>query len=194
MKPLMPLFAASMLTLLPACNIGSGLPFSGQSPSNNYQPIIDGAKWEYDVLANGTKSATMVITTTLVSTEGGTTKGSQRIVTKNLTTNQETVSTSTLTRTSDSCQDADSKGNIATLLKYPLEVGSSWGSSGMTLSVKSKEDVSVPAGSYKSALRIEATQSGSTVTKWVDKDTGMIKVVMGDSSNEITMELTKFSK
>ena len=61
------------------------------------------------------------------------------------------------------------------------------------------EDVTVPAGTYKRAVKIVATtKDGAKVTTWIDGKVGVVKsrseVKIGGGTATSTMELTSYSK
>lgn len=70
---------------------------------------------------------------------------------------------------------------------------------GVKIASGGNEDVTVPAGTYKHALKIvSTTRDGAKVLTWVDKKVGVVKtyteVKMGGGMSTSTMELTSYSR
>jgi hypothetical protein len=61
-----------------------------------------------------------------------------------------------------------------------------------------EEDVTVPAGTYKGAVRVtsqdlEADGLRPTITTWYAEKVGMVKQVIAEGGQTITIELEKFT-
>lgn len=169
----------------------------GGPSGDDYYPLIEGAKWEYSVLANTQKVGTMVVTSSLVSAKDGITTADLRGETSLKSTDgntQESVQTFKVKKMADEIQYTDSKGTTKIEMKLPLTQGLSWVTDGTTYEVKGQEDISVPAGSYRGAWKVVGTQGNTTATNYYANQVGTIKQIVSTVDGTITVELTKFTK
>ncbi|MNY24527.1 hypothetical protein D3C86_1582480 [compost metagenome] len=186
-------------TLIAGCQNIPGLAglFGGEE---DYFPLIEGAKWEYDISIDGMKFGTRTVVASQVTTDEEITTAqiSQTDTLKSPSDpTQELSGTTTQThkKLPDEVQYTTSSGEKKTELKLPFEEGLSFKADGETFFVKTQEDVSTPAGTYKAAWKLVATKNGNTTTKYYANHVGLVKSIRKSSDSiDSVLELTKFTK
>jgi hypothetical protein len=202
-----------LLLLLPAL---AGLFFAGCDlfAGDDYYPLTVGNVWNYTGAL--TQTSTLASTDTVMTWQWrlevtGTDTLNSGIAVFEVETQTETHMSApydtTFSDTSvvywqqtDTCvysytDKADTTGSV--IVRLPLEVGKSWTTGSMTTTVAAQENVTVEAGTYKKAWRLDLTDSTSTTYSahaWYGNGVGTVKQEQTSSysgfTNHLVMELT----
>jgi hypothetical protein len=194
-----------LLLLLPAL---AGLFFAGCDlfAGDDYYPLTVGNVWNYTGFV--TQTTTLASTDTVMtwssrteiagtdSLNNGTSVFEVVGVTEtHMSAPYDTTFTDTTTtywQQTDACiyfyfDKADTVGGI--MVKLPFETGTTWTSGTSTLTVAAQEDVTVEAGTYKKAWRIDMTSSanpGYTCKSWYGNRAGQVKQEATSTSSGVT--------
>lgn len=178
---------------------------SCKSKSSDIYPMSVGSVWNYDLLvtasttaavetlATGTMVNTAVEKATLPSGDGVKFKADLSVTSKTPDTTWTLTTYSYAREAGDwilSYSDlSDSTGD--TVMMTTLAVGKKWHQGDGTAEVMVQEDVTVKAGTYKSAWKVKLTNSGVDEFYWYAKGTGLVKMEGPQDDATMTFELTK---
>ena len=159
---------AAAVPLLVSC--GKDEDPAGPTPEAFTYPHANGSEWIYSF--EGSDTIKYVISGTFQHPAAGNTQ--QLISYVNVTDGWERYDTQYLKVTENDMRIyLDSKSSdYYMLLKFPLKVGNQWNAGkGYTANVSSKENTSVPAGSFN-CYKIDYTSSGDSMTFWWPSNVG----------------------
>jgi hypothetical protein len=183
-------------------------PFSGaQAPEGkqklpNYYPLSPGNKWTYHVDAGNGKK--VEVSNQIAKTETIDGKPMARLETL---VNGNVVATEHLTSSTEGIFRCRFNGVEVSppvcILKYPIKEEAMWETDakigGQQVKIKSTsgkfEDVTTPAGKYKTAPVVTETDVNGTTIKaklWFAPDVGIVKQDTEIGENKVNLELLKF--
>jgi len=172
--------------------------------TKDFFPIAVGNRWVYSgytkVDTTTTLTSTKIVLVTAKNGNFYTVMDSTTTHNVLLDTNTTTVTTAYIKETDDAILSyADTTAAADTMLKLPLEANKTWIANTLTWKVKEQVDVTVTAGDYKKAWKIEATKTiGDTISiyqQWFADGAGLVKqyVVTTDTTGPdslfVNMEL-----
>ena len=178
---------------------------SCKSKSSDIYPMSVGSVWNYDLLVTASTTAavetlmtgTMVNTAvekaTLPSGDGVKFKADMSVTMKTPDTTWTLTTYSYVREAGDwilSYSDLNDSTGDTVMMTTPA-VGKKWHQGDGTAEVMVQEDVTVKAGTYKSAWKVKLTNSGVDQFYWYAKGTGLVKVEGPQDGATMTFELTK---
>ncbi len=192
-----------MKKLLLVLPLLAGLVLVGCDTTPDYYPLTVGSVWNYTGYTTMTTS--LASTDTMVKldqrvqiTKSDTLNSGLQVVEVITTITQDMAMPDTTITVVDTSYYHETDSSIVvypdkaatageTVIRLPLEAGKTWTQAGATTTVVEQEDVTVPAGTYKKAWRLETSVTGVTTGKaWYANKTGLVKYAMTYTGGGVT--------
>lgn len=192
-----------MKKLLLVLPLLAGLVLVGCDTTPDYYPLTVGSVWNYTGYT--TMSTSLASTDTMVKldqrvqiTKSDTLNSGLKVVEVVTTITQDMAMPDTTITSVDTSYYAETDSSVvaysdkadttaALVVRLPFEAGKSWTVGGLTTTVVEQEDVTVPAGTYKKAWRLETSAAGVATGKaWHANKTGLVKYTMTHTVGGVT--------